>query len=150
MESSIRLLSTLNDLPDLSKLEAGRMTVTLEACTVRQVLEEIVQVVAPTAQAKKLNLEVKIHESVPPIVYTDPSRLRQIILNFSHNAVKFTEHGSVKLHAEVQPGTSTDRKELKLSVSDTGLGIDEDTKLKLFQPSFRRMAQQRDATPALG
>ncbi len=127
--SSLRLVTTLNDLLDLSKLDAGRMILRPEKFAIRDLMKEIVQTVSPTASRKELTIQLDVADDVPVNVLTDQMRLKQIVLNFAHNAVKFTSKGDIKL----QVGFS-DPQILKVVVSDTGIGIAENVKHRIFQP----------------
>ncbi|MBS1954186.1 MAG: response regulator [Cyanobacteria bacterium SZAS-4] len=127
--SSLRLVTTLNDLLDLSKLDAGRMIVRPEKFAIRDLMNEIVQTVSPTATRKNLAIKLDVADDVPLNVLTDQLRLKQIVLNFAHNAVKFTSKGDIKLKVEFK-----DPQVLKVVVTDTGIGIAENVKNRIFQP----------------
>lgn len=127
--SSLRLVTTLNDLLDLSKLDAGRMVLRTEKFVIRDLMNEIVQTVSPTATRKNLAIQLNVADDVPVNVSADPMRLKQIVLNFIHNAVKFTSTGDIKL----QVGFS-EPQVLKFVVTDTGIGIADNVKHRIFQP----------------
>lgn len=112
------LLALINDILDLSKIEAGRMELDLQEVAVPEVIEQVMSVVQPLAQEKGLILQSKIAPNLRP-VKADPDRLRQIILNLLSNAVKFTAEGSVAVEA----GVSSDGRCLELKVIDSGIGI---------------------------
>ena len=122
------LLAIINDILDLSKIEAGRIEVDLREVDPRSVVEEALDVVALRAAEKGLRLAAIIAESVPEEVVTDPLRLRQILVNLVGNAVKFTSQGEVVIELLCpQAGR------LEFRVSDTGIGIPEDRRDRLFQ-----------------
>ena len=122
------LLTLINDVLDVSKIEAGVFELEETDVDVRGVLEEAVTVVAPAAQARDLELTTLVREDVPDAVRTDAVRLRQVLLNLLSNAVKFTETG------EVVVSVSVDADELRLEVSDTGIGIEPEVLERLFRP----------------
>ena len=136
--SSYSLLHILNDILDFSKMEAGKMPLQSERFDLREMLESIVDLFTPKAEEKKLSLRWWADTSVPEIVQTDPSRLRQIIVNLVGNALKFTEKGSVTLSVKniILP-ESTDYL-LEFSVRDTGVGIAAN-KLNLLFQSFSQV-----------
>ncbi|HRQ71597.1 MAG TPA: ATP-binding protein [Phycisphaerales bacterium] len=127
------LLQLINDLLDLAKLDAGRMTVSRVACSPAEIVERTVQLLRPAAERKRLTLEYVIHEGVPRTIESDPDRLRQVLINLAGNAVKFTFSGGVRIevHAEGEPDRPT---AVRFEVYDTGIGIDEETLDRLFTP----------------
>jgi PAS domain S-box-containing protein len=136
--SSYSLLQILNDILDFSKMEAGKMPLQSERFDLREMLEGIIDLFTPKAEEKKLSLRWWADTSVPDIVTTDPSRLRQIIVNLVGNALKFTEHGSVTLSVKNIPLPASPEYLLEFSVRDTGVGI-ADSKLNLLFQSFSQL-----------
>ncbi|MBC7906242.1 MAG: response regulator [Rhodospirillaceae bacterium] len=133
--SAEALLAILDDILDFSKLEAGRLDYERIAFRPAELVEEVVGLLRPHATSKGLDFAIQVADELPPWVLGDPGRLRQILLNLSGNAVKFTEAGTVTVHA----GTEGDW--LEFSVIDTGIGLDDAQRERLFQ-SF----SQADAT----
>jgi diguanylate cyclase (GGDEF)-like protein/PAS domain S-box-containing protein len=127
------LLSVLNDILDLSKVEAGKMAVELIKCSPAQVLNDVAALMRVRAVEKGLAFEVTYDGMIPATLRTDPTRLRQIVLNLVSNAIKFTEQGSVVLTARCE-ALDEGRAELTVSVRDTGIGMDEAQRSRLFQP----------------
>jgi signal transduction histidine kinase len=127
------LLSIINDILDFSKIEAGKLeTETLEF-DLYQVVEDVVQLLAPRAHAKQLELACRIDETLPAAVRGDPYRLRQVITNLVGNALKFTDSGEVVV--EVTGETGTDGQPLlQVAVRDSGIGIGDEERERLFQP----------------
>ena len=127
------LLSIINDILDFSKIEAGKLeTETLEF-DLYQVIEDVVQLLAPRAHAKQIELACRIDETLPAAVRGDPYRLRQVLTNLVGNALKFTEHGEVVVDVSGEiaaDGTSR----LRVGVRDSGIGIDDDQRERLFKP----------------
>jgi len=130
-DSAHHLLVLINDVLDISKIEAGQLEVRPEPFNLRDSILRTVGLVKPLAEKKDLSLSVEIAPSVGSLV-SDPHRVEQILLNLLNNAVKFTERGSVTLRA-VPHGES-----IRISVSDTGIGIKPDALDKLFLP-FRQI-----------
>ena len=126
------LLALINDILDLSKIEAGRMELDLQEVEVPEVIEQVMAVVQPMAQEKGLTLESRIAPNLRP-VKADPDRLRQVILNLLSNAVKFTAEGSVTVDA----GATSDSRCLELKVIDSGIGIAPDLHEVIFD-EFRQ------------
>lgn len=133
------LLALVNDLLDLSKLEAGQMALELRPFALRAWLAQTLDIVAPQAREQGLVLALDVAEDAPAQVVADPHRLRQVLLNLLGNAVKFTERGEVVLRAQVEsrPAAGRGPVMLRFSVSDTGVGISQDLVAQLFQP-FRQ------------
>lgn len=131
------LLGIVNDVLDLSKIEADEMTVEAQPCQLPDLLEEVAGVFTPQAELKGLQLKLQISEDVPILVVTDALRLRQILTNLLGNALKFTTIGGIDLNAQVLPpeaGQLSDRVLVRFSVRDTGIGISEEAQRELFQP----------------
>jgi len=116
--SSAHLLNLINDVLDISKIEAGQLTVAREPCDIRAAIEKVTASMQPLADKKGLTLQI---EAVPEvgIITSDQRRVEQVIYNLLSNAIKFTEHGYVRVKCTLQDG------EIIISVSDTGMGIKE-------------------------
>jgi signal transduction histidine kinase len=141
MDSCKRLLQILNDLLEASILQAGTITLQPRLFAVRPVLGDLVQIIRNDAEAKNIYVISRVASDVPADVCGDEYRIRQILTNLLFNAVKFTESGQiiVDVQALSQSESSTT---LKFSVRDTGIGITEEQKTRLFQP----FSQGGDAT----
>ena len=136
------LLTIINDILDFSKIEAGQWELELQPFNLRACVEGALDLVAPLAADKGLELAAFLHPDLPTVIRGDVTRLRQILVNLLSNAVKFTTAGEVVVSvtartltpatASVNPETSTD--ELKFAVRDTGIGIPADRLHRLFQP----------------
>ena len=129
------LLAVLNDVLDISKIEAGRMAIESIPFDFRTLLEDCVKTLGPVGNAKQVSVSADIAPDVPRRVVGDSLRLRQILTNLLSNAVKFTEKGCVTLRARRLPGSPDDRVSMELSVTDTGIGIPED-KLDIIFEKF--------------
>ncbi len=128
------LLAVLNDILDLSKIEAGKMTVETIECPVHEIVTEIAALLRPRAVEKGLDLGVEFVGRVPSVIRSDPTRLRQILMNLIGNAIKFTEQGGVRIVAGMIPTTPQARPRLFVEVGDTGIGMSEDQVASLFKP----------------
>ncbi|MCY1270191.1 Sensor histidine kinase RcsC [compost metagenome] len=128
------LLQLINDVLDLSKVEAGRMQLRLEPLNVQDMLAELDGSLRPMAEIKGLRLSTHVQAGVPRVIHSDRVRLHQILRNLLSNALKFTEHGEVELSVELDPAAAIDEREvLCFSVRDTGIGIPEDQHERIFQ-----------------
>ena len=130
-ESAEALMTIINDILDVSKIEARRLTLDRVPFIVRDTIEDSVKLFAPRADEKGLELSCRIAPDVPAAVVGDPGRLRQIILNLVSNAVKFTDEGEVSVEILVSERTN-DTVMLKCTVRDTGIGIAEDKRWEIF------------------
>jgi PAS domain S-box-containing protein len=124
--SGKHLLSLINDLLDLAKIEAGKIDLQVEPVDCRAVLEEIALTLRPAATAKGLLLTLEL-PSAPLLALADRRALHQVVLNLAGNAVKFTAQGQVTLRLQPHPGR------VAIAVQDTGVGIDEADQSRLFQ-----------------
>ena len=125
------LLSLLNDILDLSKIEAGMMTLEMLPFDFRELLADCIKAHQPKATQNSVSLSAEVAPGVPQQIEGDPLRIRQIIANLVSNAVKFTEHGSVTVRVDgefAQPGEFT----LRITVEDSGTGIPADKLLSIF------------------
>jgi signal transduction histidine kinase len=123
------LLALVNDILDLSKLTAGRMTVVPEMLSVGDAVREVLETVRPLAEQKELEIYAEVPEGLP-LLEADPNRLRQIMVNLAANAIKFTQAGSVRLEAALA-GDGSDGVELR--VHDTGPGIAAESLDRIFE-----------------
>jgi PAS domain S-box-containing protein len=124
------LLAILNDILDLSKLEAGRLQTEAVDFRLRDEIQTVIDTLAPRASIKQISLEAEIHPDVPDAVNGDPQRVRQILINLIGNAVKFTETGGVVL--ETTRKKHNDGDVLRFEIIDSGIGMDTATISKLF------------------
>ncbi len=123
------LLSLIEEVLDFSKIEAGKLDVEPRAFSLRELLEDTIELVAPRAQEKGLEIGSLIDERLPHCVHGDPARLRQVLLNLIGNAIKFTEAGGISVVAE--PDGEIDR--VRLSVRDTGIGLSTADPARIFE-----------------
>jgi signal transduction histidine kinase/CheY-like chemotaxis protein len=136
--SAESLLVVINDILDFSRIEAGRLNLESTDFSIRQCVEGAVRSIEPLAAGKGLQVLTEVADDVPDWVRGDAHRLRQILLNLTGNAVKFTETGriSVRVSRETDPGPAEDasRTAIRFAVSDTGIGIPKTQQPLIFQP----------------
>ncbi len=125
------LLTVINDILDLAKIEAGRMELEIAEFDPVATLDEVVSLLSVRAQAKGLAMHLRMPPDLPGALRGDASRLRQVLFNLIGNALKFTEHGSVEVDVEHRP-LPDERVELTIAVRDTGIGIAPEAMPKLF------------------
>jgi len=125
--SASHLLSLINDVLDISKIEAGKVELSLEEFSLDGVVREVVEPLSPTASEKGLEVLTEVPEDIT--LFSDRRRVKQVLMNFVSNAVKFTDQGSVRIAARVLGDDN-----LEVRVIDTGVGIKKEDMKKLFQP----------------
>ena len=121
------LLHLINDILDISKVEAGKLELVLESLPLRRVVENLSMTFEPMAQQKQLRFSVQVDPSVPATVWTDRQRLEQILKNLLSNAVKFTDSGTVSLKVSSTPGGP-----VRFDIEDSGIGIPLEQQQKIF------------------
>ena len=136
------LLSLINEILDMSKIESGKMELVPAVYDTAKMMDEIYQMIYPRAEQKGLKFSMKIAEDLPEKLYGDDLRIRQVITNLLTNAVKYTRKGKVTLYAEAKR-TGDDSMLLSVRVKDTGIGVKEEEKAGLFE-SFQRLDMRRN------
>jgi signal transduction histidine kinase len=131
--SGQQLLSLVNELLDYARIEAGELALDRVQCSVRELVEDSVALLAPLATAKGVELNAVVSRDVPESLLGDPDRIRQILHNLVGNAVKFTDEGEVVVRVSAA-ADATGRVRIAIAVRDTGIGIDAATIARLFQP----------------
>jgi len=131
-ESGRTLLNLINDILDISKIEAGKLKLSEKPFNIRQELHLVSTLLGPTAKASRLDLDFHIDDAVPAHICADRDRIRQILLNLGNNALKFTPTGFVKV--SVTTVEENDKHDLRYVVEDSGIGMSSETLSKLFQP----------------
>jgi PAS domain S-box-containing protein len=125
------LITVINDILDLAKIEAGKLSVVATPFDLRSLMEEVARLLAPRAHQKQLLLTCHTAEDIPRLL-GDPARIRQVLTNLAGNAVKFTHHGEVHLDARVVAQRG-DKFTIRISVTDTGIGIDPGDQERVFE-----------------
>jgi len=130
--SAQALLTVINDILDFSKIEAGRLELDPLTFNLRQVLEQTMKPLLLRGREKGLDVQLEIAPEVPERIFADPVRLQQVVINLVGNALKFTEHGSVRL--EVGAGAATEEGQpLMFAVHDTGIGVPPEKQAVIFE-----------------
>jgi signal transduction histidine kinase/AmiR/NasT family two-component response regulator len=127
------LLGIINDILDISKIESGKLEVETIECSPCQILTDVASLLRVRAGAKNLSLQVEYDGAIPETIQSDPTRLRQILINLIGNAVKFTEVGKIRLVARLIDADS-DSPKMQFRIVDTGIGMTDEQVRKLFQP----------------
>jgi signal transduction histidine kinase len=136
-KSAYNLLNIINDILDFSKIEAGKMIIDKSNFKLHDVVEETVDMLSIKAQEKGLEIICNIDPRMPAQFYGDPVRIRQVLINLIGNALKFTEHGEVRVEialADVQEGDPPECLRLRVAVTDTGIGMTRDQIGQIFDP----------------
>ena len=135
-KSGQHLLGLINDVLDISRIEAGRLTAHPDVVDLPELLETLTEVIGIRARAKGLALRLEMAPDLPRRIETDPGKLRQILINLLTNAVKYSEHGEIVLSARrLDPNEAAGH--LELTVRDTGIGIDEADQERIFQAFYQ-------------
>ncbi|MCC5646418.1 two-component sensor histidine kinase [Nostoc sp. CHAB 5824] len=130
-ETTIHLLGIINDLLDISKIEAGKLSVVTTPIDLRQILLEVINLQSVNVQQKSLQLKCELDPQPIPI-QADAAKLKQVLINVIGNATKFTDTGSITIATEIQ--YSSAKSQVVVAVKDTGIGIDPTQQHKLFRP----------------
>ena len=138
--SGMTLLQIINDLLDFSKMEAEKLTIETKEYFLRDMAEDVTEILGQTAFGKNVEIGAYIDPRIPPVLAGDPFRLRQVLVNLLGNAVKFTAKGEVALIITLVTRDDTSAT-LKFDVSDTGIGISEEAQTKIFEAFSQADAQ---------
>lgn len=130
--ASRHLLSIINNVLDMSKIEAGEFKLDNGHFSLRSLIDEVVTIVAPVTEEKLLALKVKVATNLAPAFIGDAARMRQVLINILGNAIKFTESGGVALECNVVESNLASQK-VKITIADTGIGIDKEYLQNLFK-----------------
>lgn len=131
-KSANSLLHIIDDVLDLSKIESGKLEISFSEFNIIDVVEEVIDLLIPTAYEKNIELYYYIDINTPHFINTDPNRVRQILINLVGNAIKFTEKGAVSLHISSRPEAGL-FSQLAFSVTDTGIGMNQAHQERLFK-----------------
>jgi two-component system, sensor histidine kinase and response regulator len=129
-DSAKALLAIIDDILDISKVEAGKLELDSAPYSLRETIEDVASLLGPPAHRKGLELVGDIDPALPALMYGDAGRIRQILTNLLGNAVKFTAQGSVVVRVEYQSSHDL----VRIAVADTGIGMDQSALERLFQP----------------
>jgi len=128
------LLAIINDILDLSKIEAGKMTAEIIACSPIEIVRDIATMMRMRAAEKRLAFSCEFQGPIPQTIRSDPTRIRQMLINLVGNAIKFTHQGHVRIVTRLDDLAPPDRPQLRFEVIDTGIGISCEQQRRLFQP----------------
>jgi PAS domain S-box-containing protein len=128
------LLTLINDILDYSKIEAGSLPLETQPFDVLDLVEGVLDMLAPRARERNLELLPWLDPDMPRCLVSDPGRLRQILVNLVGNALKFTEHGEIEILLRLAPSSTEKQPLLECSVRDTGIGIAPEAAARLFRP----------------
>jgi PAS domain S-box-containing protein len=131
--SALSLLRILNDILDMAKFEAGKLTIEAEPFSLQWCITQAVDIITPEVRRKGLDFTISVADEVPDTVVGDQVRLRQVLINLIGNAVKFTEGGKVEVRVTAGIGVTDGKREFTFVVTDTGIGIPDDKKVLLFR-----------------
>src|SRR5690606_27338455 len=139
------LLQMINEVLDFSKIEAGKLDLRLAPFPLTALLRDVAAAAATRAKAKQLDFRLDADPALPPHVVGDAQKLRQVLDNLLGNAIKFTARGTVTLAARIEP----DSARIRFSLTDTGVGLSESDRLRLFEP-FAQAVDARPPEPGTG
>ena len=135
------LTELIVDILDISKIEAGKMQLESDFINISEIFDELLNAYAQEAKKKDLDFKVYVSETVPKVLKLDGTRLRQIIYNLVGNSFKFTETGEIKVSVLSSLSSEKGKVDLTISVKDTGIGIPNDQKEKMFEPFVQQDGQ---------
>ncbi|HEY0177802.1 MAG TPA: response regulator, partial [Pedobacter sp.] len=134
IKSGENLLSVINDILDFSKIESGKMDLEQEDFSLRNCIEEVMDMFSQNSARQKIDLVYEIDHTLPQQIISDSLRLKQVLINLINNAIKFTERGEVFLKVELNKSLPNKELLIEFSIKDTGIGIPADKLSDLFQP----------------
>jgi PAS domain S-box-containing protein len=132
-QSANSLLEIINDILDFSKIEAGKLELVREKTDLLELFGQVTDVITYQAHQKNIEILLNISPDVPQFIYTDPVRLKQILLNLASNAVKFTHQGEIEMKVELLASNDYRPSLFRFSVRDTGIGIESHNQRKIFE-----------------
>jgi len=144
------LLHLINDILDLSKIEAGRMEIQPEPVNLSKLCNDLKRIFSVNAQKKGLRLEMQVASALPAALILDGKRFKQVLFNLIGNAVKFTEHGKVTCRVEGQPLRESGKWRVTVAVRDTGLGIAAHERQKIFESFHQQSGKASIMTEGTG
>lgn len=132
-QSAHSLLDIINNILDFSKIEAGKLELFIEKCDIKEMLNQIIDLISYESNQKNLKLELLITSDIPKYFWVDIIRIKQILINLLANAVKFTEKGTIQLIVSVIEKRDDSNSKIRFSVKDSGIGILEENRNKIFK-----------------
>ena len=150
LDSSLRLVRLLSDIVDIAKIEAGKLTVCEAPFKIRKTLESIQELLRSSLIKKKLAFETYVDPRIPATLVGDEARVRQVLFNLVGNAIKYTDHGEVRLEIYPLPTDKPNQTRVLISVSDTGIGIPEEMQERVFETFIRDQGSYVQQTEGSG
>lgn len=141
--ASQNLLAIINDILDLSKVEAGKMELVTSDYYIKSIVDEVVHMMDIAASKRGILMKYEYDEKIPCKYHGDAGRIKQILINILNNAIKFTPEGYVRVFVEGKPGETKQEELLIFTVEDTGIGIKEEDQEKIFE-NFRQVNSQQN------
>jgi CheY-like chemotaxis protein/anti-sigma regulatory factor (Ser/Thr protein kinase) len=141
-QSAQSLMEIINDILDFSKIEAGKLDLEITECNLDELTNQVISLVKYQSDIKNLDLKFKIQKEVPNAIYTDSTRLKQVLINLLSNAVKFTNTGYVSLTISLIENLNLSEHKIRFSVKDSGIGI----KKEFFDKIFEAFSQGDNST----
>jgi PAS domain S-box-containing protein len=132
-QSANSLMEVINNILDFSKIESGKLELNIEKIDIKELLNQVVDLIKYQANLKNLKLNLEVGDEVPKYIWVDYIRLKQVLINLMGNAVKFTEKGSIDLSLVVHKKIDDGSIALQFSVKDTGIGIKKSNQVKIFE-----------------
>lgn len=134
------LLAIINDILDISKIEAGKLEIQYEKISLKPLLNDITRIFSQKAKDKKLELKLNIDEKLPSFIVVDEIRLRQVLLNLVGNAIKFTDNGYIDIDIKLS-NFRAKRVDLRIDIKDTGIGIPKEQQKSIFESFVQQDGQ---------
>ncbi len=144
------LLSLINDILDLSKIEKGNIDLKFKETDIRKIIIDVVNIFSPEASEKNLRLVTKIDDNLPPGIIFEETRLRQILFNLVGNAIKFTQKGEITISARFESEYTPGKIKLIIGVEDTGPGIPIEEQESIFMPFYQAQTSEKANGTGLG
>jgi len=150
LDSGKHLLNLINEVLDISRIESGRISISVEPIEVYEVINEIKDGLLFSANQKNITLSGQLNNTVPAYIRADRQRLKQVLINLTNNAIKYNnEGGEVKISVDVRPISEDGYTPVRISVTDTGWGIDENDLERIFIP-FERIGAEKSNVEGTG
>ena len=144
------LLSLINDILDLSKIEKGNIDLKFKETDIRKIIVDVVNIFSPEASEKNLHFVTEIDDNLPPNIVFEETRLRQILFNLVGNAIKFTHKGEITISARFEPEYTPGKIKLIIGVEDTGPGIPLEEQDSVFMPFYQAQTSEKANGTGLG
>jgi signal transduction histidine kinase len=132
-KSALSLLDIVNDILDYSRIEAGKLQLEIEKCSLSEISQQVIEAFTAQAEQKRLKVTLTLSPDCPTYILVDPIRLRQVLVNLMGNAIKFTHQGEIVLSIQRLHQTDKGQSSIRFSVRDTGIGIQKEDQKRIFE-----------------